>query len=467
MKVIIACLITAISILSSSCLAFVPSRLAVASRHQQQNDVQTFLYMTNDDDQDNERFISPRDSRRGGTWNRRQLFGQAAAAVAATTTFGCSTTTISPPVASAQVFMDPAQYGDQELRVAAVASLKESVRRAILQTPALAPAFYQLAVLDALSYDARTNKYGPDGSILQAVLSSSKGTTDPYTANLQKACLALIEAEKNLKRLSAISIADAIALAGAEAIESIGGPVLTVQLGRADTAKNAPQNPNFSVDLLAGQATPAQVVDAFRSAGMTEREMTAILIGLMTLETVEKTVQVEDWKASAKPKFREPGKMGRMSEFKRLTEEDIAEAEAQAALEADPEYQDPDDGWYIADSFGDRDSRFGQRIGKESINEKNFNKYLIAIQDALRRKRPDEAVNEFGWVAEVLVSPDIPTTQQWVAKYASSNLSYLKDLNVAYNSMTQLGAVYTGGKYENLLKNRPRKSLNDDDLKLF
>jgi hypothetical protein len=41
---------------------------------------------------------------------------------------------------------------------------------------------------------------------------------------------------------------------------------------------------------------------------------------------------------------------------------------------------------------------------------------------------------------------------------------YEKDLKVAYNAVTQLGAEYTGGKYESLLKNKKRKTLNDDEL---
>jgi hypothetical protein len=160
-----------------------------------------------------------------------------------------------------------------------------------------------------------------------------------------------------------------------------------------------------------------------------------------------------------------------MSEFRRLTDEDIADAEAQAALEADPEYQDPDDGWYIADSFGTRDDRFGQRLGKEDINEKTFNKYIKEVTDLSRKNTKTgniQAVQEkYGWVAALLVDPSLPTTQTWLLKYAGSNLSFIKDLGIAFNSLTQLGAVYTGGKYESLLKNRPRKSLNDDDLNLF
>jgi hypothetical protein len=65
-----------------------------------------------------------------------------------------------------------------------------------------------------------------------------------------------------------------------------------------------------------------------------------------------------------------------------------------------------------------------------------------------------------------LLDNENPTAQSWVNKYGSSNLSYLKDLGIAYNAVTQLGGEFTGGKYENLLKNKPRKTLNDDDLGL-
>ena len=50
------------------------------------------------------------------------------------------------PAANAEVFFDPAMYGDQELRVAAVDTVRERTRRAILQNPALCTSFYQLAL---------------------------------------------------------------------------------------------------------------------------------------------------------------------------------------------------------------------------------------------------------------------------------------------------------------------------------
>ena len=59
---------------------------------------------------------------------------------------------------------------------------------------------------------------------------------------------------------------------------------------------------------------------------------------------------------------------------------------------------------------------------------------------------------------------DLPTAASWVKKYGEKPLVYEKDLKVAYNAVTQLGAEYTGGKYESLLKNKKRKTLNDDEL---
>ncbi|EEC46033.1 hypothetical protein with heme peroxidase domain [Phaeodactylum tricornutum CCAP 1055/1] len=386
----------------------------------------------------------------------RRGFGNALVGTAAATLWNANIA-VSP--ANAQVFFDPAMYGDQELRVGAVDSVRESVRRAILKNPQLAPSFYQLALLDGLSFDSKTQKYGPDGSILKVVLSTK--ADDAYTKNLQQACLTLIEAEKNLRKKVAITIADAIAIGGSQSIESIGGPVLAVQLGRADAPIKAPVS-DVPIDLFSGKRDFADVQNAFRNAGLTDREMTALLSGLLTLEYVEKTRTVEDWKQSARPRFREPGKMGRLSEFKPLTDDDIAQAE----LESDPEYEDPDDGWYIADSFGSRESRFGDRLAKDQINEKTFNKYLKDIAEKSKKQGPD-AFEEYGWIAMLVMDKDSPTSSTWLNKYAGSNLSYIKDLSISYNSLTQLGAVYTGGKYENLLKNKPRKSLNDDDLKLF
>lgn len=375
----------------------------------------------------------------------------------------------SPQSSKAEVFFDPAMYGDQELRVGTVDTVRERTRRAILQNPALAPSFYQLALLDGLSFDATNQKYGPNGGVIYAVLNSKEKDETGYLENLKSAAGVLIQAEKDLKRKTAVSIADCIAIAGAEAIESIGGPVLPVQLGRMEVDKNKIQISSLPLDLFSGNRSKKEVKDAFKNAGLTEREMTALLSGLLTLQLVEKNRTTEDWKASAKPKFVERGKMGRMSDYKRLTDEDI-----QAALNDDYE-EDPDDGWYIADSFGGRDDRFGQRLAKDTISEKTFNVYMKDLLKSVGTTSPKKSTtatasadtSKFGWIGQQILDPDTPVCQAWLKKYADSNIYFVKDLSQSFNSVTQLGAVYTGGKYENLLKNRPRKSLNSDDLNLF
>lgn len=363
--------------------------------------------------------------------------------------------------AEAEVFLDPAMYGDQELRVSAVDSIKEQVRRAILAKPILAPAFYQLSLLDGLSYDDKTKKFGPDGSVVANVLKSKND--DENTKTLQEACKVLIDGAKSLKRKTAITVSDSVAIGGSEAIESVGGPVLAVQLGRTEPPSGSPLPP-LPIDLFSGKYSGAEVAKAFRNAGLTEREMTALLGGLMTLQLVEKSRTAEDWRASAKPKFRERGKIGRASEFKPLSDEDIA-SELAEDEDDEPSLFD-DSNLYIAESFGTREERFGKRIGVEEINEKTFNRYLKELDEAASSKKKGD-LSKFGWIGTLLVDKDSPTTQTWVKKYAGSNLNYLKDLKSSYNAVTQLGAVFTGGKYESLLKDKPRKALNDDGLNLF
>ena len=380
----------------------------------------------------------------------RRNFGQAIVGAA---TFGLLS---GAAPANAEVFLDPAMYGDQEMRVGTVDTVRERTRRAILQDPSLAPAFYTLALLDGLSYDPSTNKFGPNGGVIFSVLNNKEDSA--YMKGLKNAAGVLIQAEKDLKKKTAVSIADCIAIAGAEAIESVGGPVLSVQLGRLEVDKKKVEISPLDLNVLSGSRSPAEVRNAFKKAGLTEREMTALLGGLLTLERVEKTRTTEDWKESAKPKFVERGKMGRMSDYKRLTDEDIR------AAEMDEYDEDPDDGWYIADSFGTRDDRFGQRLSKEDLSEKNFNKFVKDLNTYYTKKKGE---NVYGWVGEVILDENSPTSQSWLKKYAESVLYYNKDLGIAFNAVTQLGAVYTGGKYENLLKNKPRKTLNDDDLKLF
>jgi len=357
--------------------------------------------------------------------------------------------------AGATVYLDPAMYGDQELRVSAVDSLRESVRRAVLQDPSLTPAFYQLALLDGLSFNTASGNGGPDGTIVRTML-ASKDTSDDVLL-LKKACEVLLDSCKKLKRLSSITVADAVALAGAQSVESVGGPVLSVQLGRTDAAPNAPLSP-LPVNLLSSSGNPQDVAKAFRAAGMTEREMVALLGLLLTLDLVDKTAANGDWKKSDKAQFRERGKMGRMSEFKKLSDEDIQKA-LDSEFDEDDEDEPEED--YIADTFGTRDQAFGSRVSAKT-KKQDFNRFLkdLMKQSPAQVSSPDFK-DTYGWIGALILDKNNPTIYTWLQKYAAGDLIWRKDLGVAYNAVTQLGAEFTGGKYENLLKNRPRKSLND------
>uniref|UniRef100_A0A7S4NET6 Plant heme peroxidase family profile domain-containing protein n=1 Tax=Odontella aurita TaxID=265563 RepID=A0A7S4NET6_9STRA len=363
-----------------------------------------------------------------------------------------------PAPSEATVYFDPAMYGDQELRVAAVDSLRESVRRAVIQDPTIAPYFYELALLDGLSYNTKTKAGGPDGRVISLVLSSKEKT--PEVLGLQKAANALIDASIKLKKYTAITIADAVAIGGQEAIESVGGPRLSVQLGRTDALKGSTPS-TLPIDLLSGAVPKEQVAQIFRDAGLTEREMTALLGCLLTLRLAQKGRAGQDWKSSQRGQFVERGKIGRMSDYKRLTDEDIAEMEADDDEDEGSELTDNED-YYIAETFGSKDQVFGQGIGK-GITEKNFNVFLAQLNEVSAKKKGAKGnTADFGWIGDLLLDKENPTSQAWVNKYGQSVLSYNKDLGIAYGAVTQLGAEFTGGKYENLLKNKPRKSLSDD-----
>jgi len=363
----------------------------------------------------------------------------------------------SPNAAQAVVYLDPAMYGDQENRVSAVDSLKESVRRAILQKPALAPIFYSMTIVDSLSYDAKSGDFGPDGRIISAILASNDDS--PYMMLMKEAANTIVESKKSLKKLTSITIADAVALGGMEAIEAVGGPNLSIQVGRTDANPGSMFTKDIPLDLFSGKYPISRVREAFLRSGMTEREMIAILGALLTLEVVEKERDPRDWAKSDKPQFRERGKMGRMSDFKRLSDEDIAKEFAKDGSNDDDDDDDEpglfDDQPYIADTFGTRDQAFGKKAG--DLNEKNFNRYLQELYTY--SKQPEK--QPYGWIGDLILDKENPGASIWLSKYAQSYLNYQKDLGIAVNAMTQLGREFTGGSYESLLKNRPRKTLSD------
>jgi hypothetical protein len=152
---------------------------------------------------------------------------------------------------------------------------------------------------------------------------------------------------------------------------------------------------------------------------LTEREMTALLA-----VDARNAKEAHDGglEEQARPKFREQGKMGRMSEFKQLTDEDIADAALQAELESDPEYKitTMDGTLPIAlalVNLARRSHRQATILAKRISTSK-------PLADNIKKSKDKNTVDigeEFGWIALLLTDPDSPTSQTWLNKYASSN----------------------------------------------
>ena len=188
-------------------------------------------------------------------------------------------------VAQAMVFYDPDRYGDKELKIATVNKLRQNVRDAIVQDPSMATQFLKIAIQDALSYDASTEEGGPDGRIIEAILSG-----EPTLAKLKPGALKISEIAKKIKRTTEVTMADVVEFAGAEAIETAGGPRIPIQLGKLEsTSKVAISYPD-----LCGADAAQKVVTAFDKAGLTEREIALLYGALGSMEAAAASFKQEE-----------------------------------------------------------------------------------------------------------------------------------------------------------------------------
>jgi hypothetical protein len=109
-----------------------------------------------------------------------------------------------PTAVAAKVFFDTDTYGDKELKIATVNKIKQKLRNAILDDPALAPDLLRLSINDALSYNAQTEAYGPDGAIqFELDREENKG--------LAKAVEVVQRIKKELQRTNTVSFSDLVA----------------------------------------------------------------------------------------------------------------------------------------------------------------------------------------------------------------------------------------------------------------
>lgn len=134
--------------------------------------------------------------------------------------------------ANALVYYDPDRYGDKELKIATVNKLRQNVRDAIVADPSMASQFLKIAVQDALSYNSGTEEGGPDGTIIDVILAGDKSVE-----GLKPGATKISEIAKKIKRTTEVTMGDVVEFAGAEAIETCGGPRIPIQLGKIDPSK--------------------------------------------------------------------------------------------------------------------------------------------------------------------------------------------------------------------------------------
>eukprot|EP00904_Undaria_pinnatifida_P005124 jgi/Undpi1/1741/HiC_scaffold_11.g05130.m1 len=186
---------------------------------------------------------------------------------------------VGPDPVGATVNFETERYGDKELKIATVNKLRQQIRNSLLEDPKLAADMVKLAIADALGFDVTTQTGGPDGSV---VLEMDRD----LLKNLRPAVDNALKIKKNLQRTNEMTLADVVAMGGAEAIHACGGPPVLVQLGRYDEKKQgnpATDIPGYNFD----QPTGAGVKAAFKRAGLGPREMVLLLgaVGSVTEAT--------------------------------------------------------------------------------------------------------------------------------------------------------------------------------------
>lgn len=337
-------------------------------------------------------------------WIKTAVFGTATAATTTTASLFLFTTN----AAHATVDVDPDRYGDKELKIATVNKIRQNVRNAIVATPSLAPLLVKLAIQDALKYNAATGEGGPDGSIVRVVLESSG---DPSLTSLRPAADKLSEIAKNIKRTTEITMADVVTFAGAEAIESTGGPRVVVQLGKTDPrGKNNNNGSKGAVvpDLFgnSGSKNGKQVVAAFKNAGLTEREA-ALLYGAI----------------------------GSMEKVASQAKQGVGLNAGDVVVGDDDEPNEMGDvEVFIPSSFGAPKEIYGKTIG---VMDNSY--YVSTVGDVKKGRKPG---------ADVFTDDKV---LEWATKYAGNKGGFLKDLPEAYTKTMSLGTKYTGGKVGSLL----------------
>lgn len=357
-------------VLMESIQAFVP---AASRRH---ND---YTIITSSHHEKTVSLMTIQDDDEGVILSRRswiaQIGGASAAIVAATVTM----TTLP---ANALVYVDPDRYGDKELQVGLVNKVRQLVRNAILQDSTLAPLFCQVAIQDALTYSAETQVGGPNGRIVPFLLEHSKSFP-----SLAHAAQVLVEIRAKLRQSTEMTMADVVTFAGAEAIESLGGPRIVVQLGKLDYTSPNEKVPITVYDLFHGTDTIA----AFRNAGLSEREVTLLVGAIASMNKVVDSVDVTE----------------------KATNDNHDDEEDEVNEMGDPKVDFPS-------SFGAPSQIYGKRLGKMDDS-------IFVDEVALQKSKQATGI----WAD--------PVVGEWTTRYSKGG--FFKDLPEAYSRLVRVGST--------------------------
>lgn len=288
--------------------------------------------------------------------------------------------TLTPTLPSnALVYVDPNRYGDKELQVGIVSKIRQVVRDTILKNPFLAPTFLEISIQDALSYDTNTMEGGPNGQVVDYILSTTSSSSPYYIAAKELSTI-----KSQLQKSTAITMADVVTFAGAQAIETLGGPRIVVQLGKLDSNDNIKNRQLYNLN--DGPAT----IQAFQKTGLTERDVTLLFGAIGSMQSV---LGESDTTSTTQQEEEEPNEMG-----------DV-----------------PVD---FPSTFGAPSDIYGKRLGK-------MNDAIFSQQLALQKKKQATGV----W-SDAIVG-------EWTQRYAKGG--FFKDLAEAYSRLVRVGST---GRWE-------------------
>jgi L-ascorbate peroxidase len=306
--------------------------------------------------------------------------------------------------AEASVSFDIDRFGDKELKVAAINSVKQSCRNVLAERPDLLPSFFVLCLHDALTYNAETLEGGPNGSLRFEL-------DRPENAELRDAVEALTTVRAG--RRDAMSFGDIFAFAGAVAVEVTGGPRIVIQLGREDASK---ADPAGNAALNVSSAPARDLLECFESAGLNgARDVVLMHGGFGSLNDISRTR--------------------------------LAKLSAEAAKGIDDEDDEYNDGLDDVTYGKVRSKKRGAVLVSSNVSAltlggaKLSNAYLKFLVDTKKKGKLDGLSDRDR--AIVSSAEMMPIVEQ----YANNNRSFLSDVGALFEKISLLGSQYESLKF--------------------